>query len=108
MATSAITVSSSGKTSTVQDPDAILDYPFNWSDWLADITDTYLSHQFKTVDPEGFVTPIEVVSSSELDGVITAFIGGGTLGMTHQVTCHIVTAGGREDDKTLFLKIKEE
>ena len=102
----AITVSS-GKKSTVKDPQAVLDYPFNWADWLAGIEDTYASHEFVIANPEGAAQPLAVVSSSEDAGVITAFVSGGTLGLTHGLTCRITTNGGRVDDRTLFFKIKD-
>jgi hypothetical protein len=66
-----------------------------------------LSHEFVTTDPAGSTAPLTVESDSEVAGVITAFVAGGTLGMTHQLTCRIRTNGGRVDDRTLHMKIKE-
>jgi hypothetical protein len=103
---SAITVSASGKKSAIKDPDALLDFPFEWADWLTDIGDTYSTHEFLTVDPDDATTPLVVENSDHLSGVITAFVSGGTLGKTHELTCRITTVGGRIDDRTLFLKIK--
>lgn len=105
---SAIKVSSTGKLSTEKDPDAVLDYPFDWSAWLADIDDTYLSHSFVIVNPEGASVPIAVESSSESEGVITPFVSGGTLDASHILTCRINTVGGRTDDKSLKIVIKQQ
>lgn len=103
----AITTSSSGKKFTEKDPDDILDYPFNYTDWLAAISDSYLSHTFVITNPAGAPTPIAVQSSSVLGGVITPFVSGGTLDATHQLTCRITTTGGRVKDQTLNFKIKQ-
>lgn len=104
----AIITSSSGKRSTVKDPNATLDYPFDWSEWLTDASDTYASHEFVTTDPADSVADLTVESSAHSAGVITAFVSGGTEGMTHELTCRITTAGGRIDDRTLFIKIKQQ
>ena len=65
-----------------KDPDAKLDYPFDWraktnghgeSDWLAP-NETIVSYEI-TVD-EG----ITLVSSSESNGAVVAWISGGEVG----------------------------
>lgn len=91
----------SGKAYIAKDPDATLDYPFDWSAWLADIEDEYASHEI--VVDEG----LTLVSSSYADGVITPFVSGGTLSQKHAVTCRITTVGGRIDDRTIYLDIKD-
>jgi hypothetical protein len=85
----------------VHDPDAVLDYPFDWSAWLEEgdtITDT-------TVTAEAGVT---VVGTPVVDGgKVVPYISGGTVGESYDVTCHIVTADGREDDRSITLVVKE-
>lgn len=103
---SAITVSPTGKKSAVKDPDAVLDFPFDWSAWLTDVGDTYGSHSFVVADPAGVATPLVVASSSHVGGVVTAFVSGGTLDQTHALTCRLTTAGGRIDDRTLYIKVR--
>ncbi len=85
----------------IKDPDAILDYPISFVDWLADIGDTYASH---TVTTSGTLT---CVSSSEAAGIITPLLSGGTVGQTESFTIRIVTGSGRQDDRTFYLKIAE-
>lgn len=104
---SAIKTTSSGKKYTEKDPNDILDYPFQYTDWLADIADSYLSHVFVITNPAGASTPIEIVSSSESNGVVTPFVKGGTLNKTHQITCRVTTVGGRVKDQSLDFKIKQ-
>lgn len=85
----------------IKDPDAVLDYVLDWTAWLADITDTLASH---TVTPDLGIT----LDSSTIDGnKVVAWLSGGTEGETYQVVFHIVTASGREDDRSIFVTIAE-
>lgn len=85
------------------DPDSTLDIPFDWSDWLTDIEDTIASH---SILPD---EPMTCLSSAEDAGVVTAFVrvNGAEVGQTLAVTCRIVTAAGRTDDRSVYLKIKD-
>ena len=94
-------VSNPAKPKGIKDPDAILDYPINYTAWLLDITDTYASH---TVSVTG---GLAVHSTIEASGIITVWLSGGTVGETATFTIRIVTAAGRIDDRTFYLKIKE-
>jgi hypothetical protein len=85
----------------VKDPDAVLDYPVDWALWLADVSDTLSSH---TVTADAGLT----VDSSSISGTkVIAWLSGGTAGETYQVVYHVVTAAGREDDRSIFVKITE-
>ena len=79
--------------SFLKDPDAVLDYQFNWGDWLG--ADTIASHTVTAA------TGLTVDSSTATSTTVTAWLSGGTEGETYSVTCHIVTAAGREDDRTM-------
>lgn len=93
--------SNPAKPTGIKDPNAVLDYPINYSAWLTDIADTYQSH---TITTTGGIT---INSSTQASGVITPIISGGTVGSVASFTIRIVTAGGRTDDRTFYLKIKE-
>jgi hypothetical protein len=82
-----------------KDPNATLDYSFDWTAYLLPITDTISSVTF--IASSG----ITVVSQAHTPTVATAFVSGGTLDATEKLTCRIVTAGGRTDDRTIDLKI---
>ena len=104
MATETYVISASGKATIKKDPDDELDYTWDWTDWLDLVTDTIASHQILPADPSVTVT------SSNLDGtskMVTALLAGGTAGQTHQVTCRIVTVGGRTVDRSIYLKMRE-
>ena len=76
-----------------------LGYPrWDWSSWLG--ADTISSF---TVTVSG----VTLDSSSNTDTDVTAWLSGGLVGQSASATCSIVTAGGREDDRTITLRIKE-
>jgi hypothetical protein len=82
-----------------KDPDAVLDYQWDWAAWLAG--DTISSH---TITAAAGLT---VDSSSHTATAVTAWLSGGAEGVAYPVTCHIVTAAGREDDRTLTFTMRE-
>lgn len=83
----------------VKDPNAVLDYTFDWSAWLG--TDTIAS---KTVTVP---TGITLDSSSFTTTAVTAWLSGGTAGTTYTVSCKIVTAGSRTDERSIEVQVKE-
>lgn len=82
-----------------KDPNAILDYSFDWSAYLTPLADTISSVTWV------LTSGITKVSQSNSTTSATAFISGGVVGNTETLTCRIVTAGGRTDDRSIFLKI---
>jgi hypothetical protein len=82
-----------------KDPSAILDYQFDWSAWL--VADTITAH---TVTAEDGLT---VDSTTASTTAVTAWVSGGTVGETYELTCHITTADGRQDDRTLHIAVRE-
>lgn len=84
-----------------KDPDAVLDYQFDWSDWLPD-GDTIDSY---TVTEEDGIT---VDSDSATSTAVTVWLSGGAAGENYNVVCHIVTTAGREDDRTAVIVVKEK
>ena len=88
--------------SFVKDPDAVLDYKWDWSDWLA-TGETISSHTIPTV------TGITLDSSSITDTntSVTAWYSSGTALTDYDVTCQIITSDSREDDRTVTLKVRD-
>jgi hypothetical protein len=87
----------------IHDPDARLDYPFDWSDWLPEGD----SIESATVTAEAGVT-VDGTPTIVGGTKVVPYILGGTVGQTYDVTCHIVTADGREDDRSITLVVKEK
>jgi hypothetical protein len=94
-----------GKPTIDKDPNAVLDYSVDWTDWLATTSpvDTITTHNILLPVGSGLTT----VTSSVTGGVVTFWVSGGTVGTTEKVTVRITTAGGRVDDRTVYLKIKD-
>ena len=84
----------------LKDPSAVLDYVFDWTEWLA-AAETITVHTI-TAD-----TGITVDSSTELDGKVTVWLSGGTAGINYKVACKITTSAGRTDERTIWIKVVE-
>jgi hypothetical protein len=83
----------------IKDPDAVLDYTFDWTEWLAG--DTITSYTITV--PSG----ITKNSDSEVStGKIQMFLSGGTAGVTYPVACKISTAT-RIDERTMQIRCEE-
>ncbi len=85
----------------IKDPDAVLDFPISFVDWLADVSDTL--DTFTVLTTGGLVW--DELLSNAANGIVTVWLSGGTLGSTASFTVRVVTVGGRTDDRTFFLKI---
>jgi hypothetical protein len=83
----------------VKDPQAVLDYTVDWTDWLV-TGDTITSHTVTV--PAGITED----SSTDTDTAVTAWISGGTAGTRYDVVYHITTTAGRQDDRTITLTVQ--
>jgi hypothetical protein len=81
----------------VKDPDAILDYRFDWSDWLDG--DTIVTAAATVT------TGATLASQSNTTTAHTVWISGGTAGTRYTVTSRITTAAGRTDDRSIILHV---
>ena len=84
----------------LKDPSAVLDYAFDWTEWLA-AGETITDHTI-TAD-----TGITVDSSTEDAGKVTVWLSGGTAGINYKVACLITTTAGRTDERTIWIKVVE-
>ena len=83
----------------IKDPDAVLDYTVDWSDWL--VNDTIISATW--VVPTGITKD----SSSNTDTTATIWLSGGTVNIDYSIVCRITTLVGRIEDRTFIIKCKE-
>ncbi|ALF00328.1 hypothetical protein SEA_ARCHIE_22 [Mycobacterium phage Archie] len=84
-----------------QDPDEVLDYTIDWSEWLAEgdtITEV-------TATPASGIT---VDSTSFTVSSTTIWVSGGAAGQRYDISVHVVTNGGREGDRSITIEIKEK
>lgn len=82
-----------------KDPDATLDYMFDWEPWLTEVSDTIASVEWV------LSAGLTKVSESHTTTDATVFVSGGVPDETETITCRITTVGGRIDDRTDKLKI---
>lgn len=83
-----------------KDPNAVLDYLWDWSDWLA---------ASETISTAVFTVPAGLTLSSQSNTTTTAtvFLSGGTVGAGYQVTLRITTNQGRTEDRSIYLRCRE-
>jgi len=82
----------------IHDPQAQLDYTINWADWLGSDTISTSTWTVESGLTEGTKTSTSTTA--------TIWLSGGTAGQTYSVTNRIVTAGGRTDERTITLKVR--
>lgn len=85
-----------------KDPNALLDYSFDLGPWLKPLGDTIQTATF-ILD-----TPLVEEATNVAATTAVVWISGGTLGEVHRVTCRFTTTGGRTDDRSIFIKVKEQ
>ena len=90
----------------LKDPSAVLDYAFDWTEWLATgetiAVDSETGEKLITITAD---TGITVDSSTEDDGKVTVWLSGGTAGINYKVACLITTSAGRTDERTIWIKV---
>jgi hypothetical protein len=85
-----------------KDPDAVLDYVIDFAEkWLA------AGDEILNVDVAVAAGDVVIDDFTEADGVVTAWISGGTVDTLAKVRYRVTTAQGRTDDRTLELTIQE-
>lgn len=82
---------------TIKDPDALLDYSIDWTEWLATATDT--------ISASTWTIPSQLTEFTSSFGTATTvvWLSGGTAGEVYDVTNQIITFGGRIEDRTIQL-----
>lgn len=83
----------------MKDPNARLDFGVRWTDWLDG--DTIASATWTV--PTG----LTVHNQSHNSDTAYVWLEGGTAGSTYPVNCRITTTGGRIDDRTIQIIVKE-
>jgi len=95
----------------VKDPDAVLDYKFDWAntsnggrlaDWL-EANETISS--FVITPDSGIV--VDSFTTSDGGKSVTVWLSGGTEGVNYNVACSITTTGQRTDERTAIITVKQ-
>jgi len=82
-----------------KDPNGDKDYGVDWTEWLA--ADTILTSTWAV--PTGLTK----TSDSATGQIAAIWLQGGVPGEKYTVTNHITTAGGRSEDQSLIIRMKE-
>jgi hypothetical protein len=85
-----------------KDPDAVVDYGIDWEPWLASDT---IATSVWALEADGAGLTID--SDDNDTTTATVWLSNGTAGRTGRVRNRITTAGGRTQDKTLSIRIRE-
>ena len=85
----------------IKDPQEVLDYGFDWEDWLA---------TGDTVDTSTWKVPTGITKDSDTktDTTTTIWLSGGTVGSTYKLTNRIVTNDGRTADRSFYVRIQNK
>lgn len=88
----------------LKDPEAILDYAI---DWAADYLDTDA-----IVESNWSITPeepggIELMGSQFEPGFAAVKAAGGIAGHLYRLTNHVILASGREDSRSIILRVEK-
>jgi hypothetical protein len=83
-----------------KDPDANLDYGFDWSDWLE--TGEALNASVWDV-PAGLVEGAKQLGTS----ATKVWLSGGTAGATYTVSNQVTTDAGRIDERSFSIVVEE-
>lgn len=86
-----------------KDPDAVLDYACDWSAWLSG--DTIASSTWTV--PDGLTEGTGDYESTHTATEALVWLSGGTAGRTYAVTNRITTTEGREDERTIYVRVRE-
>lgn len=83
----------------IKDPNAVLDYALDWTKWLeGDV----LSTGTWTIDAGPTIQ-----SQNVANGIVTMWLSGGVDGTTYAALCRVVTVGGRTEDRTIHIQVRE-
>lgn len=85
-----------------KDPDSVLDWEWDWATWLP-AGDTIASGTI-IITPAG----LTLNSSSNTSSSFIMWLSNGVSGILYDVTNRIWTTGGRKEDSTIFVRIKEK
>lgn len=87
-------------TEFIKDPDAVLDWHFDWLAWLQ-LGETISSSTFLVT------AGLTVDSTSNTLTNATVWLSGGSPGQPYRVTNRITTNQGRTDDRSITIRVKD-
>lgn len=100
------TVGSDGFPHIDKDPNARLNYTWDFTEWLLQAGSSAID-TVTVIPPES--SDLVLVGTPVISGgkKVVAVLEGGTVGTSYPVTCRISTTEGYIDDRTIVLDVKE-
>ena len=86
----------------LKDPEADLDYGFDWSQWLG-LGDTIQTSVWSVAPVGNLILHNDSILTGKQGTIV--WLRGGTDGHEYVVTDQITTAGGRQDERSLKVKV---
>ena len=83
-----------------KDPAAVLDWAFDWSDWLG-VAETITA---STVTVDAGLTKDSATNTTTK---ATVWLSGGVVGTTYKVVNNVVTNQGRTDERTIAIRVTD-
>ena len=90
-----------------KDPQAKLDYSFDWREWLIAEQIASFTLLIDPVTPGTGLSVADTPAPTQNFGIVTFWLQGGVDSDTYNVTCRVTTTEGRTDDRTMKIKIKQ-
>ena len=88
----------------LKDPSATLDYSVDWgADYLADDVLTGSSWAVSPAEAGG----VSIVANGFDLNSSTVEVSGGNVGRMYRLTNHVVTAEGREDSRSIMIRVEK-
>lgn len=84
-----------------KDPEAVLDYGMDWSEWL-EADETIAGTPTVTASPDG----LAISQVSHANGIVSWRVSGGSLRKSYAVTVRITTTRGRIDERSVVYSIR--
>lgn len=83
-----------------KDPQAVLKYTVDWSDWLA---------VSETISTSSFTAPAGITKDAEVNTTTTGTVtlSGGTVGTTYRIVHQITTNQGQTDQRSFDIRVEE-
>lgn len=88
------------RTRWTKDPEAVLDYSWDWQHWL---------EAGETITAASVTVPAGLTKDSESNNTtsVTVWLSGGTAGESYAVTCEIETTEGRTDQRSITILVRD-
>lgn len=85
-----------------KDPDAVLDYKFDWDSWL-EAGETITT---RTITAASGIT-VDSSSITDSGKSVTVWLSAGTVGLDYSVACKVTTSSSRTDERTIHIQVRQ-